>query len=207
MFARLTARYNALFNRAPISTMCFTAGTLGGLSDVLAQGITYYQAKKNAPIGLTEERVRSSGIPNLARILQFVSFGFAISPLQFKWLKLLSTKFPVEKGVSNVVVRVLLDQAIFAPFGTAFFYSWMTITEKGKGLNDVSNKLKNLFIPTLKANYVVWPFIQSVNFYLMPLQFQMPFACLCALFWNTFLSLKNAGSAERERQEYELLQL
>ncbi|EPY53155.1 Mvp17/PMP22 family protein 1 [Schizosaccharomyces cryophilus OY26] len=205
MFARLGARYNALFNKAPISTMCFTAGTLGGLSDVLAQGITYYQTNKNAVVGLNGERIRfHPEIPNLARVLQFISFGFAISPLQFKWLKFLSIRFPVEKGVSNVVVRVLLDQAIFAPFGTAFFYSWMTITEKGKGFNDVREKLKNLFLPTLKANYLIWPFLQSFNFYLMPLQFQMPFACTCALFWNTFLSLKNAGSEETELQEIEL---
>lgn len=126
MFSRFATRYNALFEKAPIMTMCLTAGTLGGISDAVAQGLTIYQTNKNAMIGLDGVRLNTHPeIPSIKRVLQFVTFGFAISPFQFRWLRLLSAKFPIEKGAINVVKRVLLDQAVFAPFGTAFFFSWM----------------------------------------------------------------------------------
>lgn len=75
---------------------------------------------------------------------------------------------------------------------------------------------------------MVWPFFQTVNFWLMPLQYQMPFACTVAIFWyvvskrhkaflllvfspllisirNIFLSLKNASSMQESgSQEIEL---
>ena len=48
----------------------------------------------------------------------------------------------------------------------------MTIAEGG-GRRAVSNKLRDMYIPTLKANYIVWPAVQIVNFRLMPVQFQL----------------------------------
>jgi protein Mpv17 len=48
----------------------------------------------------------------------------------------------------------------------------MTIAEGG-GRRAVSHKLRDMYIPTLKANFMVWPLVQIINFRLMPLQFQL----------------------------------
>lgn len=48
----------------------------------------------------------------------------------------------------------------------------MTIVEGG-GKRAVTQKLKDMYLPTLKANYLVWPAVQMINFRLMPLQFQL----------------------------------
>lgn len=48
----------------------------------------------------------------------------------------------------------------------------MTIAEGG-GRRAVSHKLRDMYVPTLKANYMVWPLVQIVNFRLMPIQYQL----------------------------------
>jgi hypothetical protein len=86
----------------------------------------------------------------------------------------------------------------------------MTIAEGG-GRRAVSNKLRDMYIPTLKANYVVWPAVQIVNFRLMPVQFQLvrhsfvpqkprsltglqPFVSTIGIAWTAYLSLTNSAS-------------
>ena len=48
----------------------------------------------------------------------------------------------------------------------------MTLAEGG-GRRAVYSKLRDMYVPTLKANYVVWPAVQVINFRLMPVQFQL----------------------------------
>ena len=48
----------------------------------------------------------------------------------------------------------------------------MTIAEGG-GKRAVSHKLRDMYLPTLKANFMVWPLVQIINFRLMPIQFQL----------------------------------
>lgn len=48
----------------------------------------------------------------------------------------------------------------------------MTVAEGG-GKRAVTHKLRDMYLPTLKANYMVWPLVQIINFRLMPLQFQL----------------------------------
>ncbi len=48
----------------------------------------------------------------------------------------------------------------------------MTIAEGGTRKN-VYQKLRDMYVPTLKANFMVWPAVQVINFRLMPVQFQL----------------------------------
>lgn len=56
--------------------------------------------------------------------------------------------------------------------GVLCFFSAMTLAEGG-GRRAVYSKLRDMYLPTLKANYVVWPAVQVINFRLMPVQFQL----------------------------------
>jgi len=56
--------------------------------------------------------------------------------------------------------------------GIACFFTVMTVAEGG-GKRAVSHKLRDMYLPTLKANYMVWPLVQIINFRLMPIQFQL----------------------------------
>ena len=48
----------------------------------------------------------------------------------------------------------------------------MTVAEGG-GKRAVQHKLRDMYLPTLKANFMVWPLVQIINFRLMPIQFQL----------------------------------
>ena len=48
----------------------------------------------------------------------------------------------------------------------------MTVAEGG-GKRAVARKFQDIYIPALKANYIVWPAVQIINFRLLPIQLQI----------------------------------
>lgn len=91
----------------------------------------------------------------------------------------------------------------------------MTVAEGG-GRRAVGHKLREMYLPTLKANFMVWPAVQMINFRLMPLQFQLvsyfipqpefavltllqPFVSTVGIAWTAYLSLSNSAEAEDAR--------
>jgi len=85
--------------------------------------------------------------------------------------------------------RVAFDQLLFAPvgmwrpaaipwkllmslLGLACFFTFMTVAEGG-GKRAVTRKFQDVYVPALKANYMVWPAVQIINFRVMPIQLQI----------------------------------
>ena len=54
----------------------------------------------------------------------------------------------------------------------ASFFSFMTVAEGG-GKRAVAQKFQEVYIPALKANYMVWPAVQLFNFRVVPMPFQI----------------------------------
>jgi hypothetical protein len=125
------------------------------------------------------------------RLTRFMAYGFLMAPIQHKWFSFLSRTFPVSKSAAFVpaLKRVAFDQFLFAPvgksrsvrpttsvahsnIGLAAFFTFMTVAEGG-GKRAVTRKFQDVYVPSLKANYMVWPAVQIINFRLMPIQFQI----------------------------------
>jgi hypothetical protein len=180
-------------------TMMVTNAILGGIADTVAQTIASVRYRAFQKPGLSknedfaieiEDYDRKSStfdrrdfVPDtkvgpppfdFERLTRFMAYGFCMAPIQFKWFKFLSSAFPMTKTsqFGPALKRVAFDQFIFAPFGVGAFFTVMTIAEGG-GRRAVTNKLRDMYIPTLKANFIVWPAVQIVNFRLMPVQFQL----------------------------------
>ena len=137
---------------------------------------------------------RTLGPPqfDFERLTRFMSYGFIMSPVQFQWFAFLARAFPITKQSATMpaVQRVCFDQLIFAPIGgfswrggdsgavlnsvvgLAAFFTFMTITEGG-GRRAVSRKFQEVYLPSLKANFLLWPAVQILNFRVIPLQFQI----------------------------------
>lgn len=175
--------------------MMVTNAVLGGIADTVAQSITAVRerALRKGPAGrddplaieldakdpITDRELipESKALPppfDFERLTRFMAYGFMMAPLQFKWFRFLEKTFPLSKTSAFVpaMKRVAFDQLIFAPFGLVCFYTAMTVAEGG-GKRAVYNKFRDMYIPTLKANYAVWPAVQIINFRLMPVQFQL----------------------------------
>lgn len=188
-------------------TMMVTNAILGGIADTVAQTITSVRHRAFAKPGMSKNEDfaieiqdfsrksatfdRDDFVPDVKtlppafdfeRLTRFMAYGFCMAPIQFKWFKFLSTTFPMTKTSSfgPALKRVAFDQFIFAPFGVGAFFTVMTVAEGG-GRRAVVNKLRDMYIPTLKANFIVWPAVQIVNFRLMPVQFQLVSCCLRGL--------------------------
>lgn len=56
--------------------------------------------------------------------------------------------------------------------GLVCFFSYMTIAEGG-GRRALTQKFRDVYLPTLKANFVLWPAVQILNFRVVPIQFQI----------------------------------
>jgi hypothetical protein len=48
----------------------------------------------------------------------------------------------------------------------------MTVAEGG-GKRAVARKFQDVYLPALKANFLVWPLVQVINFRIVPIQFQI----------------------------------
>ena len=48
----------------------------------------------------------------------------------------------------------------------------MTVAEGG-GRRAVARKFQDVYLPALKANFMLWPAVQILNFRVIPLQFQI----------------------------------
>ncbi|KAK4672000.1 hypothetical protein QC764_610620 [Podospora pseudoanserina] len=221
LFARLTSRFNGYYEERPILTMMVSNAILGGIADTVAQSITAIRqrAVRKHPYGLDAREDAaaieiheldrknplsdrdlipdSKALPppfDFERLTRFMAYGFCMAPVQFRWFKFLESTFPLTKASAFVpaMKRVACDQLVFAPFGVAAFFTAMTLAEGG-GTKGVSQKMKDMYFPTLKANYILWPAVQVVNFRLMPVQFQLPFVSTVGIAWTAYLSLTNAA--------------
>lgn len=185
-----------------VLTMMVSNAVLGGMADTVAQTITAVRqrAVRRHPSGQLNPRDDALAIEiheldrknplnerdivpdsrflpppfDFERLTRFMAYGFLMAPIQFRWFKFLEKTFPITKtnAFPQAMKRVAFDQLIFAPFGVAAFFTAMTVAEGG-GRRAVSQKLRDMYVPTLKANYVLWPAVQVVNFRLMPVQFQL----------------------------------
>lgn len=176
-----------------------TNAILGGIADTVAQSITAIRMravrqpegprqsdtmaieihKLDADNPLTDEELipDSSTLPppfDFERLARFAGYGFFMAPVQLKWFQFLTRAFPVRKdsALAPTLKRVALDQLVFAPCGIALFFTVMTVAEGG-GRRAIGAKLRDMYLPTLKANFVIWPAVQFINFRLMPVQLQL----------------------------------
>lgn len=222
LFARLSSRFNSYYDRRPVLTMMVSNAILGGLADTVAQTITsvrlralrkhpsgqlnprddpiaveIHELDRKNPLNERDLVPDSKALPppfDFERLTRFMAYGFAMAPLQFRWFKFLERCFPITKTSAFLpaMKRVAFDQLIFAPFGIACFFTAMTVAEGG-GKRAVYQKMRDMYVPTLKANFMVWPAVQIINFRLMPVQFQLPFVSTVGIAWTAYLSLSNAA--------------
>lgn len=154
----------------------------GGKGDFLAIQIHDLDKKES---WADDDLIPSKNLPppfDFERLTRFMAYGFLMAPIQHRWYAFLSATFPVSKSAAFVpaLKRVAFDQFIFAPISLTGFFTFMTIAEGG-GKRAVSRKLQEAFVPALKANFMVWPAVQIINFRLVPVQFQIvsSFSCPC----------------------------
>ncbi|KAK2783544.1 hypothetical protein FQN52_008947 [Onygenales sp. PD_12] len=223
---RLAAKFNSYYAEKPVLTTMVTNAVLGGIADTVAQSITAIRARmaarrrrsstsspsddfiaieiqdlhKEKPLAMGELGYAKNGSApafDFERLTRFMAYGFFMAPIQFQWFGFLSRTFPVTKTHATLpaLKRVAMDQLMFAPVGLVCFFTFMTVAEGG-GRRAIVRKLQDVYTPTLKANFMLWPAVQILNFRIVPIQFQIPFVSTVGIAWTAYLSLTNSSEEE-----------
>lgn len=168
--------YKSALRRYPIATQAVQASLLMGAGDVIAQHAV--------------EKVPMKEL-NLRRTAEFSALGlFLVGPtLRFWYGRLDRLISPKQVAWKVAVKKASLDQFVFAPAFIVLFTGSISYMQ-GMNTESVVQRLKSEYATILKANYMIWPTAQLINFALIPLSYQVLFVQIVAIIWNTYLSLK-----------------
>ena len=219
---RLIAKFNSYYAAKPVLTTMITNAVLGGIADTVAQSLTAIRTRTKSlpttnaaarsilsdPMFEMEDLNEKPKTPSplsrsppppfdFERLTRFMAYGFLMAPVQHQWFGALARWFPITKahGTIPALKRVAMDQLIFAPIGLSCFFTFMTVAEGG-GRRAIMKKFQDVYVPALRANYLLWPAVQILNFRVIPIQFQIPFVSTIGIAWTAYLSLSNASDEE-----------
>ncbi|KAB5567010.1 hypothetical protein GE09DRAFT_754357 [Coniochaeta sp. 2T2.1] len=166
--------YQARLAARPLLTQSITTSILFAVGDITAQQ-------------LVEKRGFEKH--DLARTGRMALYGGAVfGPAATTWFRLLQRHVNLSTPNRTILARVALDQGVFAPTFICIFLSSMATLEGGSP----REKLEKSYVPALTTNYMIWPFVQLVNFRFVPLHHRVLFVNLISIGWNCYLSYLNS---------------
>ena len=86
-----------------------------------------------------------------------------------------------------VIAKVVADSLIYGPLHVMGFFAVITLGEGGTWM-DVKKKIQADFWPTFGTELSVWPAVQAVNFWKVPLQYQLLVVNFVTVLDATFMS-------------------
>ena len=99
-------------------------------------------------------------------------FNGILGHLWYENLDCLARKYFVAGTRKFMASKVLADSVVFGPVHIAAFFTFVSLAEGGR-MEDAVKKIKSDFVPTFGVELGVWPFVQTVNFWKVPLQYQL----------------------------------
>lgn len=172
---KLFGAYRRLLYAHPICTQAVQSSILMGIGDIISQTVFEGKEIKNIDKG---------------RVIRFAGIGLIfIGPgLQVWYMKL--EKLKAKSFYAQTVKKVTADQLVAAPVILLTVMSAVSLME-GHTVDETKEKLKNYYCEVLLTNYKVWPMVQFVNFFFVPVNFQVLLVQTVAIFWNSYLSFKS----------------
>ncbi|KAL1189192.1 Peroxisomal membrane protein PMP22 [Cardamine amara subsp. amara] len=163
--------YLALLSDSPVLTKAVTSALLTLIGDLICQ-----------------LAINKTSSLDKKRTLTFTILGLGlVGPALHFWYLYLS-KVVTASGLTGTVLRLLLDQFVFAPVFVGVFLS-AVVTLEGKPSN-VIPKLQQEWTGAVLANWQLWIPFQFLNFRFVPQNFQVLASNIVALAWNVILSFK-----------------
>lgn len=161
-----------------------TTGGLAVAGDLIAQTIQKVKKKETAESGL---------MPDLSRTARMGSFGFFYyGPLNGVWYPFLDKYFPIDRAAAmaanlpSFLAKVSLNQIVLGPLVVAGVFSW-TLAIQGKP-EKIVQKIRDDAFSTLKTGWKFWIPASMINFWVVPLPYQVLYMSCCATVWNAILS-------------------
>ncbi|KAL2135514.1 hypothetical protein VTI74DRAFT_8245 [Chaetomium olivicolor] len=167
--------YQARLAARPLLTQAVTTSILFAIGDLTAQQL-----------------VEKKGVEkhDLARTGRMALYGGTVfGPAAATWFRFLQRHVNLRSPNATMLARVACDQGIFAPTFIGVFLGSMAVLEG----SSPQEKLGKNYWDALKTNWMIWPFVQMVNFKLVPLQHRLLFVNVISIGWNCYLSYLNSS--------------
>ena len=111
-------------------------------------------------------------------------------PAAATWFKLVQRHVDLKSPDATILARAACARGRFAPTFIGIFLSSMAVLEG----SSPSEKLQRNYYNALSTNYMIWPFVQLVNFKLVPLEHRLLFVNGISIGWNCYLSYLNSSA-------------
>lgn len=112
--------------------------------------------------------------------------GLAVGILCHHWYKVLD-RFIIGKSLPMVTKKLFLDQFIFSPVMIVTFFGSLALLEKNP-LQNFKTEVKDKFIRLYKAEWMVWPPAQIINFYFLPTKYRVLYDNIISLGYDVYTS-------------------
>ncbi|CEG47802.1 Peroxisomal membrane protein MPV17 and related proteins [Plasmopara halstedii] len=173
-------KYDQWLRRSPLLTKGVTSAILFGLGDRIAQRFENSETAKSDQHKVDDH----FDLQRMARMMVWGGLFFA--PIGHAWYNYLEKVVP-GKGIAAVAGKVAADQLIFSPPLAIAFFTYAGVSENKLLHNSVENAVDKL-VPTLVANWSVWPMVHMCTFGFVPLQYRILFINIVNIGWSAFLS-------------------
>lgn len=143
---------------------------------------------------IVAQHLASGDALDTLRILRLGAYGLFIDgPVGSLWYEVLEKYICPDDPTSNqaVALKTAADQVIWAPAMTVIFFAVVKLLE-GHPEGIVPTVLEKT-MPTVVANYMVWPLAHVINFKYVPRDFRILYNNSVSIAWLTWLSLLMHG--------------
>jgi len=166
-------RYGKLLLEKPLKTKSLTSLVAFGAGDLLCQKL---------------EKMYSGRMSyDWVRTARQASFGFFVTPyLHLQFSIIIPYLFPETKKI-NIFKSVLYVQTVGSSIFTIMYFSYVDLLS-GKNLKQTQEGLKIKFLPTIYANWTVWPPLSLISFAYVPVQWRVLYGNFFGILWNAYLS-------------------
>lgn len=146
---------------------------------------------------LLQQTIEGKNLENYdyKRMIRFSAYGvFIAAPLFHSWFRITQLLWP-HNTMKSAIQKVLLEQVTFGPFSMGTFFVIMPLWE-GKKWAEVEQQFSDKFCQSYKVALCYWPFVQLVNFKMVPQKNRVAFVSIFSLFWWCFLAKMNKARIE-----------
>eukprot|EP00301_Raphidiophrys_heterophryoidea_P009248 c13612_g1_i1.p1 GENE.c13612_g1_i1~~c13612_g1_i1.p1 ORF type:complete len:470 (-),score=85.78 c13612_g1_i1:93-1502(-) len=176
--------YSNALETHPLLTKFVTSSILFSIGDLLAQFSLFCPSILSCPPSFLQFFL-SSPAP-LAHNIDVAIFGGVSGIACHYWFSFLQNKFSAPSLLS-VLMMVALDQICYSPISTCVFFLWTSFMQRASVSHALEVAFQNV-VPTLQLNWLVWPFIQIVNFWIVPLRLRVLVVNVMCVVWSAVLS-------------------
>jgi len=170
VFVTIWARYNQLLEEKPVLVKSMTSLFGFALGDICAQHLC-------------------GGVYDPLRTARLTAFGvFMDGPVGHCWYTLLDNNVMPDnpKSVKAIITKMALDQVVWAPVFSCVFFTFIRTLEGHPEL--ALSTIQSELVPTILANYALWPLAHIINFRFVPSQQRILYINFVQVLWTCYLS-------------------